>query len=1133
MNILRIEIENINSLEKADIDFRSPLLADQPLFLITGKTGAGKSTILDAICLALYGTTPRLAKALNTKFRTKGNGEGAELGGKDSRTLLRNGASQALVRLHFEGVDRQLYIAEWRVALGVRSHKPGNVERFLVSCDAEGIEQRTELKGRDNAELDRLTGLTFEQFCKTSLLAQGEFNQFLRSSSKDKAAILEQITGTDVYTTIGQQIFVARSQCSDDLKLLQAKKDEQRVLTDDEVAVRQKQIDTIGTELAALAENRQVVDARLSWLKEEKQLRESVDECRKKVADSERAVNSDDYRRKQSDVALWRRSESVRGTLAAIVADQVALDEEKKKAADYKERYTEALGWLGGVEVAVAQSEKALEEAAATIAKHKPNAAMLAQSAVLVEKIATLEGNAKTIARTREGMQKDTELLSQRKTQVEKAQSDVDSRKKTLDDLASQMQRLADEIEKANPDANAASIKRCQALQTDYDKYTTALDDLQKKTDDVTALSATIEADRQSLATAQTDLASANAAFADAQHQREEMELRLGAVRQILLKVHEGDTCPVCGGRVPEVHLDEYSAANLTPLQKTEKQCKTALDQATERKTKLESQIALSTRQLAKDQTDLISKQKSLTSQQASFNLALEGFLSTTLTPQSAPQVGTELLDIKRRLDDIDNSIKSLRKKRDDLLRQQPTAQTQYNTALADLQRAQKSYTDCETNIKTARVLIAQKQAEVDDLNDYLRTAVTYSDDWTALPLADLSARITADARELSDATDQHSKLQTALEKLRDTLSRISLSRRNVLDSAPAWQDLVAEPAQTNEDVLEAWHDLDTDLASWKAEIRRLQGVIAQNTKARDAFFASNADLTLEAVVALIDAYDAQRIEVLEAELKTTADALSTAQGALLQAQKQKAEHDTRRPALTDSDTPENLTAALDSIDFQKSEKDRTLGALRSELETSEKGRKRRAELIAQVDAKQKEYNVLAELSNFIGDKEGTKFRSLAQGFIFRELLCYANQYLSKLTLDRFSLVSQSENDDNLNVFIRDSYNGGRLLTPTGISGGESFLASLALALGLSAFAVGANAAADILFIDEGFGSLDNDFRDLVMTTLMRLREIGGRRVGIISHVDELKESIDAQIVVRKVDNTRSLVEVKRASIIP
>ena len=166
------------------------------------------------------------------------------------------------------------------------------------------------------------------------------------------------------------------------------------------------------------------------------------------------------------------------------------------------------------------------------------------------------------------------------------------------------------------------------------------------------------------------------------------------------------------------------------------------------------------------------------------------------------------------------------------------------------------------------------------------------------------------------------------------------------------------------------------------------------------------------------------------------------------------------------------------------------------------------------------DYHKWNSLCHLFGDNNGVKFRNIAQSYVLRELLYHANQYLRQFT-DRYEMICPSV---SLTILIRDFYQGGAQRPTSTLSGGESFLVSLSLALGLSALTHD-NQSVDTLFIDEGFGTLSSDYLNVVMDTLEKLHQLNGKRVGIISHVEGLRERIRTQIQVRRKDNSCSEIK--------
>jgi exonuclease SbcC len=148
-------------------------------------------------------------------------------------------------------------------------------------------------------------------------------------------------------------------------------------------------------------------------------------------------------------------------------------------------------------------------------------------------------------------------------------------------------------------------------------------------------------------------------------------------------------------------------------------------------------------------------------------------------------------------------------------------------------------------------------------------------------------------------------------------------------------------------------------------------------------------------------------------------------------------------------------------------------------------------------------------LHELIGSADGKKYRNFAQGLTFELLVFNANRQLKRMT-DRYLLLHDDRQPLELNVV--DNYQAGEIRSTKNLSGGESFIVSLALALGLSQMA-SRNVRVDSLFLDEGFGTLDENTLDTALETLAGLQQ-DGKLIGVISHVPALKERIGTQIQV-------------------
>ena len=198
-------------------------------------------------------------------------------------------------------------------------------------------------------------------------------------------------------------------------------------------------------------------------------------------------------------------------------------------------------------------------------------------------------------------------------------------------------------------------------------------------------------------------------------------------------------------------------------------------------------------------------------------------------------------------------------------------------------------------------------------------------------------------------------------------------------------------------------------------------------------------------------------------------------------------------------------------------------GAIRKSLENNNANIARCDEAKQKLDEATAKHARWELINRYFG---GTRFRTLVQTYILRPLLNNANIYLRQIT-DRYDLTC-SEDNAQLSILVHDLYNKGQVRSATILSGGERFMISLALSLALSSLNR-QDMNVNILFIDEGFGTLDEKSLESVMGTLEKLQEIAGqsnRRVGIISHREELYERIPTQIQVKRRGEGRSIVEI-------
>ena len=232
MKILAIRGCNIASLEgEFEIDFTSEPLNDTGLYVITGPTGAGKSTILDILSVALYDSIPRLEGKQKIGMK---DGKDNLIFVTSPATLLRKGTASGYAEVDFRGVDGKNYRSRWSVKKA-REKIDGKIQTPVRSL--LNITDNKESKGTSStilAETEKAIGLSYAQFVQSVLLAQGEFSSFLKSKDNERAEILEKLTGTDIYSKISKKIFQKTRDAAKELDIVKSKMGDIKILTEEE-----------------------------------------------------------------------------------------------------------------------------------------------------------------------------------------------------------------------------------------------------------------------------------------------------------------------------------------------------------------------------------------------------------------------------------------------------------------------------------------------------------------------------------------------------------------------------------------------------------------------------------------------------------------------------------------------------------------------------------------------------------------------------------------------------------------------------------------------------------------------------------------------------------------------------------
>ncbi len=332
MKLQKLIIHNIASIEDATIDFEAQPLADCEVFLITGKTGSGKSTILDAICLALFANTPRLS-GTQMQGGTK-DGE-TDVTIKDPRQLMRRNTGEAFVSLTFTGSNGIHYEAKWSVARA-RKKVNGNIQSktwLLTNLDSEDTYTKdNEIKD----EIQTAIGLDFGQFCRTTLLAQGEFTRFLNSKDDDKAEILEKITGVDIYSKIGKKIFDVTGKKKEDWEKAQQKITGTPTLSEEDIATKKKAIADYEVLLTQVKKAGEEDKAKKQWINTDTELEKAVSKATEDHRRAQAVVENDDFKTKETLVNQWNATIEARNWLSQMKSAEAMASKGKQQIEECK-----------------------------------------------------------------------------------------------------------------------------------------------------------------------------------------------------------------------------------------------------------------------------------------------------------------------------------------------------------------------------------------------------------------------------------------------------------------------------------------------------------------------------------------------------------------------------------------------------------------------------------------------------------------------------------------------------------------------------------------------------------------------------------------------------------------------------
>jgi len=1092
MKINSLRFKNINSLQgQWKIDFTLPPFSDNGLFAITGPTGAGKTTILDAICLAMYQQTPRLG-GIN----------------KSSNELMTRGTSDCLAEVEFE-VKGKGYRAFWSQRRS-RNKVDGNLQDSVVELVRieDGKILASQVK-KMALLIEEITGLDFARFTKSMMLSQGQFAAFLNANANERAELLEELTGSEIYGLISERVHRDFSESKHALEQLVARSEGAELLNEEQItefkAESQQLREQVKAEDAQLKSSEDILAWLLSVEKNqlqvqlvETQLAQIKQEQQQQEQNLLRLVQSEPAEKLRGPYQLLQHSnEQLSLTLQQLEALQQQLQGVEKTSLSLEKSVDDNDELLILAEQKNGEFNRLLNEKIIpldTEISHKTKALEKERSELLtvqkqhVNLVAEKKLNANVLAEQQQQLGSHQQYLQQH-SQVEfiaaqlplwrsqlvsilplkqnivavgSGQGQLQSQWTLLNQQAADQQgkinaslaivnRLQDQklnserlvLQQLLPQMNVD--KSLQQLRASYKSYAQQLNDIdlillqERKIEDLTEQRNKLQADEECPLCGSIEHPKIEAYQKIDQSQTEQRQVEM----QAQLKSLED----AANGLKQSDQQLQQTIAELTSQQKILQAEQQGLGLLLQQQQNLQLQITQSEQQLGVLEQELIVMQQGLSEQLAQYGLELPDaqFIDAWIEQQQ-------------------KTLSNWQQHKDNAaLLQQALQLSQHKNDQSNLQQEQ-----IEHQLTLLNVHLHSSEHELTDVMKIRASLLPDSDVNFARTKAEQGLALVAENAKLSLANLQQNKqiIENISGQLGVVKNQCVLNEQDSVSKKQQWQsDLDASPFATTEGFL-------------AAVLEPLQ---------REALLAMEQDLKQRSIQQQTLLTQAQEID-------------------------RKLQQSVIKAAVGDQDQL-CIQQVLEDGKQQLKSLSQRQGEVNHHLESDKQRRESQKEILASINQARRSYDDIAYLHSLIGSQKGDKFRRFAQGLTLDHLVYLANRQLDRLH-GRYLL--QRKDNAALELQVLDTWQGDNVRDTRTLSGGEGFLVSLALALALSDL-VSHKTQIESLFLDEGFGTLDNETLDTALDALDTLNA-SGKMIGVISHVEAMKERIPVQIKVTKLN---------------
>lgn len=1129
MRILSLRLKNLNSLKgEWKIDFTAEPFAGNGLFAITGPTGAGKTTLLDAICLALYHRTPRMSV-----LSQSGN------------ELMTRHTADCLAEVEFE-VKGQPYRAFWSQRRA-RDKAEGALQApkvELVRIDRASGEGEI-LTDKINDKLKQteiLTGLDFERFTKSMLLAQGGFAAFLEANANQRAELLEELTGTEIYGLISQRVFERTRDVRGALDQLRARAEGVELLSSEQREALEQQNHQALLQEASLQGRQVALQAQHRWREDLGRAEQQMQQASEKETgarqsldaaqpDLQRLAASEPAARLQPLHQAWRANHD------SLAQDRAALEDNRSEQAASRERIAEAL-WSAsqlarqvsdarGAELnAVAEQRTALEARFA----QQPQRARLGE--LLGGWRAQFAQRARLVSACADS-QRQFDLAEQvfrdAGTRREVLQGAVSHAEQKLGEARQNESTARQQLDALLAGATEAQLReraqQSQALGRGFDRLEQIAQARAQAAAQLARWQPELLALRQRKGERDGAIVTLRERYKAMQQQvadREKLlqqEQRIHQLEHWRAQLQPGEACPLCGSQQHPA-VDAYQALDVSATQ-------TALEESKRALAELESQGIALRGELAELEAQIQQGQRQLDEADAALRQQHEAW------QQQCATQGLQLED--------EQALASERQRHETALadlQQQLTALEEHKARLqesvqarVDAERAHSEAAQQLALFEGEQQFARQRQEERTQQIAGLRAELQQQEEALAAALAELGYGLPDDGEQwLVERSEEWQDWQRDLQLAqqlaaaeRDVAQAATSARQVAQQWQQRWQDSAFESRPELpkvDDPQQALAESEALLSASQRQADALQGreqTLLERLEQDQVRLTQSQAAWLHALeqspfadesaylAALLDDVQRAELSALKQKLETAiTEAVALRAAALRDVERLKAEPHGDLSL-------DELNQQLLSLNAELRELGQRQGEIRAQLQGDDARRASQQSLFEEIRRQEEEHDLWQRLNSLIGSADGARYRRFAQGLTLDHLVHLANRQLQRLH-GRYQLARRS--DGELELEVIDTWQGDTARDCKTLSGGESFLVSLALALALSDL-VSHKTSIDSLFLDEGFGTLDGETLEVALDALDSLNATG-KTIGVISHVEALKERIPVQLKVHK-----------------